>query len=245
MKLSTWFSRLDPARSVNQLFDYIPDLIYFVKDRESRIVTGNLEFARHCGVRTTEELHGRTDDELFPAYMARKFLADDRIVLSTGAPLLNLVELFPTRERLPEWFITQKLPLFDRRGRVCGICGTVQSYEDLLNSSQDPVLDLVKRIRANYANPVSIPALARSIGLSQRQLERRFHATFRMSPRQFVVRLRVLIASDRLRHTDRPITEIAQECGFYDHSSFIRHFRTVFETSPLNYRKRFQASTAP
>ena len=245
MNLRTWFSRLDPARSVNQLFDHIPDLIYFVKDRESRIVTANLEFAHHCGVRTAEELHGRTDQELFPAYMARKFLADDRIVLSTGAPLLNLVELFPTRERLPEWFITQKLPLFDRRGRVCGICGTVQSYEDLLNISQDPVLELVKRIRSNYASPISIPDLARSIGFSQRQLERRFQAAFRMSPRQFVVRLRVLIASDRLRHTDRAITDIAQECGFYDHSSFIRHFRAVFETSPLAYRKRFQASAVP
>lgn len=242
MDLRAWFSRLDPVRSVNQLFDHVPDLIYFVKDRKSRIVTGNLEFAYHCGVRSTDELQGRTDDELFPAYMARKFLADDRIVLATGKPLLNLIELFPTRERLPEWFITQKLPLFDRRGQVCGICGTVQSYEDLLDISQDPVLDLVKRIRANYANPISIPALARSIGLSQRQLERRFRATFRTSPRQFVVRLRVLIASDRLRYTDSPITQIAHECGFYDHSSFIRHFRAVFECNPLSYRKRFHAN---
>lgn len=244
MNLTPWFDRLDPTRSINQLFDHIPDLMYFVKDRESRIVTGNREFAHHCGVRTTEELHGRCDEELFPAYMARKFKSDDRTVLTTGEPLLNLVELFPSRERLPEWFITQKLPLFARSGEVCGVCGTVQSYEDLLHSSQDPVLELVQRIRSNYANPISIPDLAQSIGLSQRQLERRFQATFRTSPRQFIVRLRVLIASDRLRHSDSPITEIAYECGFYDHSSFIRHFRTVFETSPLNYRKQFQGTPA-
>ena len=242
MDLSTWFSHLDPTRSVNQLFDHMPDLMYFVKDRDSRIVTGNREFAQHCGVRTTDDLQGRTDQELFPAYMARKFLADDRTVLASGEPLLNLVELFPTRERLPEWFITQKLPLFDRRGQVFGICGTVQSYEHLLHRTQDPVLELVRHIRLNYSNAISIPTLARGIGLSQRQLERRFQATFRMSPRQFIVRLRVLIASDRLRHGDTPITEIAHECGFYDHSSFIRHFRNVFETTPLAYRKAFQGS---
>ncbi len=240
MPLATWLDQLDPLRSINQLFDHIPDLMYFVKDRASRIVTGNIEFAQHCGMRTPEELAGRTDEELFPAYMARKFAADDRTVLETGEPLLNLIELFPSRERLPEWFITQKLPLFDRTGAVCGLCGTVQSYENLLNISQDPVLDLVQSIRANYAQPLAVPELARSIGLSQRQLERRFQATFRMSPRQFIVRLRVLIASDRLRHSDTPITEIAHECGFYDHSSFIRHFRSVFETSPLHYRKLFQ-----
>src|SRR5690606_28427692 len=151
MDLRTWFSRIDPTRSVNQLFDHVPDLMYFVKDTDSRIVTGNREFAQHCGVRTADELQGRRDEELFPAYMARKFIADDRIVIASGEPLLNLVELFPTRERLPEWFITQKLPLFDQRGKVCGICGTVQSYEHLLNISQDPVLDLVETIRANYA----------------------------------------------------------------------------------------------
>ena len=194
-------------------------------------------------MRTTAELQGRTDDELFPSYMARKFLADDHTVISTGEPLLNLVELFPTRERLPEWFITQKLPLFDRTGAIYGICGTVQSYERLLDISQDPVLELVQHIRSHYAQPLSVPQLARSIDLSQRQLERRFQATFRMSPRQFIVRLRVLIASDRLRHSDAPITEIALACGFYDHSSFIRHFRKVFETGPLAYRKQFQGNT--
>jgi len=239
MSLPAWLHRIDPARSINQLFDHIPDLMFFVKDRASRIVTGNREFAQHCGVRTPEELQGRRDEELFPAYMARKFIADDRVVLATGEPLLNLVELFPTRERMPEWFITQKLPMFDAAGEVCGICGTVQSYEDLLNISQDPVVELVQTIRDHYAQPISVPELARSIGLSQRQLERRFQATFRTSPRQFIVRLRVLIASDKLWDSDTPTTEIAHSCGFYDHSSFIRHFRAIFETTPLAYRKQF------
>lgn len=240
--LGDWFAQVDPTRSINHLFDHIPDLMYFVKDRASRMVTGNQEFAHHCGLRTTTELAGKNDEELFPAYMARKFSADDRVVLRTREPLLNLVELFPTRERLPEWFITQKLPVFDLAGDVCGICGTVQSYEHLLNRSQDPVVELVKLIRENYAQPISIPNLARTIGLSPRQLERRFQAAFRTSPRQFIVRLRVLIASDRLRHGDTPITEIAYECGFYDHSSFIRHFRNVFETTPFAYRKQFRGS---
>lgn len=240
MPMATWFSPVDPTRSINQLFDHIPELMYFVKDRDSRIVAGNQEFAQHCGLRTAAELPGRTDEELFPAYMARKFVADDRVVLTTGKPLLNLVELFPTRERLPEWFITQKLPVFARSGEVHGVCGIVQSYENLLTRSQDPVLELVEYIRSNYASPISIPELARKIGLSQRQLERRFDATFRTSPRQFIVRLRVLIASDKLRASDAPITDIAHACGFYDHSSFIRHFRNVFEATPLAYRKRYR-----
>lgn len=242
MDLQAWFSALDPTRSVNQLFDHLPGLMYFVKDRDSRIVMANREFAQRCGLASPEELLGRSDEELFPAYMARKFRSDDRVALERGAPLLNLVELFPTREGLPEWFITQKLPMFDQNGQVAGICGFVQSYERLLDRSNDPVFRFVEHIRAHYAQPISIPEGARRVGLSQRQLERRFKATFRTSPRQYIVRLRVLIASDRLVHSDAPITEIAHECGFYDHSSFIRHFRAVYEIAPLDYRKRFAAS---
>jgi len=158
-------------------------------------------------------------------------------VLRDAQPLLDLIELFPTREGLPEWFITQKLPLFDRRGRVYGLCGIVQSYERLLDHSNHPVFQIVAYIRSRYAERLSIPAIAQRFGISQRQLERRFAETFRASPRQYIVRLRVLIASERLRQSDAPITNIALDCGFYDHSSFIRHFKRVLGSTPLAYRK--------
>ena len=245
MNLQEWFSQIDATRSVNQLFDCLPGMMYFVKDRDSKIVMGNREFAQRCGLATAEELPGRSDEELFPAYMARKFRADDTVVLERGTPLLNLVELFPTREGLPEWFATQKLPLRHRDGSVVGLCGIVQNYERIIDRKDDPIFKFVEYIRERYAEPIAIPEAARAIGLSQRQLERRFKETFRTSPRQYVVRLRVLIASDRLLHSNAAITDIALECGFYDHSSFIRHFRSVFETTPLLYRKRFNASGQP
>lgn len=238
MDIHSWFSQLDATRSINQLFDHLPGLMYFVKDRDSRIVMGNREFAQRCGLATAEELLGRSDDELFPAYMARKFRLDDEAVLKGGVPLLNLVELFPTREGLPEWFITQKIPMRDRDGAIAGVCGIVQNYERIRDRSEDPIFQFVEHIRANYAEPIAIPEIARRVGLSQRQLERRFKETFRTSPRQYIVRLRVLIASDRLLNSDAPVTDIALESGFYDHSSFIRHFRAFFETTPLAYRKR-------
>lgn len=233
----TWLSKIDPTVSLNQLFEHLPGIMYFVKDRESRILMGNREFAQRCGLSVADDLRGQSDRDIFPAYMARKFRADDLEVLRSGEPLLNLVELFPSRERLPEWFITQKFPMKDLKGKTVGICGIVQSYEKILDHSNDVIFTLVEYIRSHYSEPISIPELARRIGLSQRQLERRFQETFRTTPRQYIVRLRVLIASDRLLNSDAPITEIAVESGFYDHSSFIRHFRAIFETTPLAYRK--------
>ncbi|MDQ8181399.1 AraC family transcriptional regulator [Pelagicoccus sp. SDUM812005] len=238
LEVKSWFSNIDPTVSLNQLFEHLPGVMYFVKDRESRILMGNREFAQRCGLASAEDLRGQSDVDIFPAYMARKFRADDLEVLRSGKPLLNLVELFPSRERLPEWFITQKFPMRDLSGKTVGVCGIVQSYERMLDHSNDVIFTLVEYIRSHYSEPISIPALAKRIGLSQRQLERRFQETFRTTPRQYIVRLRVLIASDRLLNSDTPITDIAIDSGFYDHSSFIRHFRSIFETTPLAYRKR-------
>ncbi len=243
-ELDEWLSKIDPRHSTAMLFEHIPDVLYFVKNRQAHIMTGNHAFAERCGLSSTEQLFGLNDEALFPPYMAEKFRRDDEKVLSDAKPLLDLIELFPTPEGLPEWFITQKLPLFDHHGSVCGLCGMVQSYERMRDHPQLPVFQVVQYIRSNYAERLSIPEIAERFGFSQRQLERRFADTFRASPSQYLVRLRVLIASERLRNSNDAIADIAVDCGFYDHSSFIRHFKRTLGVTPLAYRKRNYATPA-
>lgn len=236
--LNDWLLEIDETRFATQLFEHIPNVMFFVKDRQFRIMTGNQAFAERCGCRSSAELFGKRDEQLFPPYMAEKFRRDDQEVLASGKPLLGLVELFPTREGLPEWFLTQKIPIYSRANEIHGIGGIVQNYERMLGPAKLPIFSVVEYIRENYQRRLSVPQLAQRVGLSQSQLERRFRETFRVSPRKFIVRLRVLVASERLRSTDTSITNIALDCGFYDHSSFIRHFKAVMGTTPLVYRKR-------
>jgi AraC-like DNA-binding protein len=169
--------------------------------------------------------------------MTDKFAADDHIVFRTRKPLLNLVELFPGRDRLPEWFITNKYPMFDHRGEVAAICGLIQPYERVFDADNDPVTKVVDLIKTRIAHTIKIPALATEAGLSQRHLERQFKHRFGISPREYILRLRALIAADLLKTTTKSITEIALEAGFYDHSSFTRQFKNHFGTLPLKYRK--------
>lgn len=237
---ASWFARIDPKHSPAQLFEYMPNVMYFVKNCKGLIMKSNQAFAEHCGCAAPAEVVGKHDDQIFPPYMAEKYRRDDEALLQSGTPLLDLIELFPTREGLPEWFITQKLPLFDHEGKIHGLCGIVQSYERMFDHSQNPIFQVVKYIRAHYSERLSIPEIAHSFGLSQRQLERRFAATFRTSPSHYLIRLRVLIASDRLRHGDESIADIAIDCGFYDHSNFIRHFKKTMGVTPLTYRKRYR-----
>jgi len=220
-----------------RLFEHIPNIMFFAKDRKRRLFMGNQRFLEHCGFTSIEELVGKTDIEMFPQYMEDKFARDDQAILSSGKPLLNLVELFPSRDRLPEWYITNKYPIFDQSGSVAAICGLIQSYERSFDDDNDPVTKVVSLIKGSFDQTINIPALSQQAGLSQRQLERLFKKRFSITPREYIIRLRVLIAADKLKLTNQSVTEIALECGFYDHSSFTRQFRRHMGTLPLKFRK--------
>ena len=221
----------------HRLFEHIPNVMFFAKDRERRLFLGNQRFLEHCGLNSIDDVMGKLDVDIFPKYMTDKFEADDRTVFRTRKPLLNLVELFPARDRLPEWFSTNKYPIFDHDGKVAAICGLIQPYERAFDAADDPVTKVVELIKTNIGQTINIPALATQADLSQRHLERLFKQRFGISPREYIIRLRVLIAADLLKSTVKSITEIALESGFYDHSSFTRQFKNHFGTLPLKYRK--------
>ena len=72
---------------------------------------------------------------------------------------------------------------------------------------------------------------------SVRQFERKFHKAYQVSPRGYLVRMRVAAASDLLRHSTLRPSEIAYETGFYDASDFSRQFRRAMKVSPTEFRR--------
>lgn len=220
-----------------RLFEHIPKVLFFAKDAEGRLLMGNQRFVEHCGFSSLQEIVGKSDYDIFPKYMADKFATDDQAVLRSGKPLLHLVELFPSRDRLPEWYSTNKYPIFDNNGAASAVCGIVQNLEHSFEDNQDPVSKVVGLIKDRFNQTLSIPDLSREAGISNRQMERLFKKRFSITPREYIIRLRVLIAADQLRFTIKGITEIALDCGFYDHSSFTRQFKRHMGVRPLQFRK--------
>lgn len=223
------------------LFEHLPNLLYFAKDTQLRLMAGNRAFVERCGFRDEAEMIGHWDREIFPPELAEKYRQDDRRVIESGEPMTGIVELFPNRVGEPEWFITDKIPLLDRRGKVSGLCGTVRSYEGARAELQ-PYLDLVPvtdYLKEHYAEKLAVAELSRLAGMSVRHLERRFRETFKTTIRSYVMRLRVLEACELLAASGIPVTEIALRVGFYDHSAFSRKFSEVMGVTPRGYRKKF------
>ncbi|MGB0144263.1 MAG: hypothetical protein ACPGAP_05775 [Akkermansiaceae bacterium] len=68
-EITRWTESLRPG-TVRELFEYLPDLMYFAKDAQLRLMGGNSAFVHHCGLSSEEDLLGKTDHDLFPPQMA-------------------------------------------------------------------------------------------------------------------------------------------------------------------------------
>ena len=85
---------------------------------------------------------------------------------------------------------------------------------------------------------VAVAAVATRLGLSSRQLERRFQADIGLTPREFRLRLRLARAAWLLEHTDLAITQVALDCGCGDASHFARMFLACLGHRPTEWRQQ-------
>jgi AraC-like DNA-binding protein len=75
--------------------------------------------------------------------------------------------------------------------------------------------------------------------MSVRAFERKFHASFHLTPQKYLRKLRLRMASRSLVYTSETLAEIASGCGFSDQSHFTREFRRQFGRTPRDYREHY------
>ena len=226
----------------HRLFDHLPGVSFFAKDAEGRIMRANRTFRERLEIEREEDIIGRTDCELFPDGLARNFRRDDLEVMRTGKPKLDLVELFLNQQGLVDWFVTNKLPVFDRKANAIGVMGTVQPYEiqHRLSYPYPEIEKAVAYIREHHRKPIRMAELARHVGLSVRHFDRRFKQALSISPKSFQIKTRIQSACGALRETAVSVGELALQLGFSDQSSFTLLFRREMGMTPLKYRKSYR-----
>ncbi|OGV58623.1 MAG: hypothetical protein A2283_12900 [Lentisphaerae bacterium RIFOXYA12_FULL_48_11] len=231
---------MDPANLFHRLFDVIPGVFFFAKNRKGEVMFASQGILDLYHISDEAAIIGMTDFDLNPPDMARSYVQDDERIYASGKPLLNRVELWFDRFGMPDWSVVNKMLIRSRTGKILGIMGFSQTYEDrakLLQPFQG-ISKAVSHIRQHYQDNISIRELARLSGLSPRQLERKFRSTFGVSPQQFLIKTRLLASCRTLRETVKSLAEIAFDCGFGDQSSFTRHFRRYIGMTPGQFRRK-------
>ena len=108
-----------------------------------------------------------------------------------------------------------------------------------------PILrQAIALIEANIADPLTVPEIADSLGLSQRQLERLFHRGLGCSVVQFGTLVRLQHARVLLIATKLSVREIATATGYNALSHFASAFRKCFDRRPSDYRQGWAPTEA-
>lgn len=224
------------AVEVEALFDSIPDVLFFIKDREGRYTHVNATMLRRLGLRSRREIIGRRASEVYPAGLGTNYGLQDRQVLD-GAVIDNLLEQHLFSDQEPGWCLTCKRPV-RVEGQVTGLIGISRDLagREGLEADYRSLRQALVHMNRHYADNTRIQDLLDITGFSESKLERTFQKVFQLSPLQLLTRVRIQAAMHRLQGPGS-IAAIAQACGFSDQSAFTRRFVAMVGMTPGEYRR--------
>jgi len=136
--------------------------------------------------------------------------------------------------------IARRMVLFMRRG-----AGQRQFSSQLAAQAADrqPIRDLIAWISEHLNDDLSVPALARRVGMSDRNFSRVFTQQIGATPARFVARLRTEAAKAKLAVTGEKMETVAQSAGFGDGETLRRHLRAEGEEIASQPRARVSVAS--
>lgn len=225
---------------LEQLFDQVPDLTFFVKDAEGRYLAVNDSLTARHGLKSKSQAIGKLPSDICPGDLGRIPVAQDATVIRTGRPLLNHLELHWYQPYRAGWCLTTKLPIVQPDGTVTGVIGISRDVRAPIEPDEIPeaFAAAIQEMEDNLSEPITPADLARKSGLTPQRLARLTKRLFGLTPSHFIAKAKLTVAAGLLRETNQSVSEIALACGFYDHSAFTRAFRAAAGVTPTEFRGR-------
>jgi len=110
-----------------------------------------------------------------------------------------------------------------------------------LQTADDKFGALHEWINRHLADDISLPALARQAGMSERSFSRHYAEETGMTPARAVEQLRVEAARRLLLESRLPVKRISQRCGFGSEETMRRSFLRLMYVTPQDFRARFSS----
>lgn len=104
------------------LIDNMPDPIY-VKDTEGKKMIANKEDQLYMGVKSEDDIIGKTDLKLYPGNVGLAGHQYDMDVMGNGIPVYNKEVQFVDTSSKHHWLMISKIPLRDNTGGIIGLLG--------------------------------------------------------------------------------------------------------------------------
>jgi len=206
---------------------------------------------------TSVETIRRNEDTVLHAFVKRTVLAEvanelfDRdvksleIVTDCGVEDLGLALLLQSLERalfeppgyadLKVEYLARALAAHVLHKNTNLIAGTESAANVPLTNRQ--VRLVINYIQDHLSSKIVLNDLATLLNLGQTSLTKRFKASFRQTPHQYLMEVRVSRARELLERSNLPVVEVAVLCGFADQTHLGTVFKGIVGMTPSQYRR--------
>ena len=237
--IAEFFEQLDSPFTAEELFDHIPDTVFFIKNSAGQYLVVNQTLVDRCRLKGKRDLLGKTAGEVLRPPLGNGFSLQDQHLLASGEPLLSQLELHMYASGDVGWCLTTKLPLHDRLGAVTGIVGVSKDlqFPDIRTGEYNRLAEAIRHAETNLTSPPSVLDLAEIADMSRYQFDRRIRLVFGLTAGQWLIKIRIDVAQRLLSETEKTISSISLEAGYSDQSAFTRQFRRSTGLSPGEFRE--------
>ena len=151
---------VDDCDLLKMLMENLPDQIYF-KDAQSRFLKCSRAMLERNGIKSAEEMIGKTDFDVFSEEHARPAFEDEQEIIRTGQPLLNKVEKEVLKNNVERWVLTSKIPLHNEAGEIIGTFGISKDITPIKEA--EAKLDQVHKQLLNASHQAGMAEVATSV----------------------------------------------------------------------------------
>lgn len=229
------------AATFKAMMDTLTDVAFYMKDANGRIMALNRRNCDICNIHDELDAIGLRSDEIFPLPLAQSYISNDSIVRKTKKPLTNLQDRY-TADYSTDCNVAGIFPLFDRKGTLIGTTCIYRKIPSIDGSPDwhDILKPATEYINAHYAENITIDYLATLIKTSPSNFRLRFVRTFGISPGRYITSIRINAARKLLEASNKLVSEIAVETGFWDQSHLTKLFKRERGITPSEYRRRYR-----
>lgn len=115
-----------------------------------------------------------------------------------------------------------------------------ENYDMRVISSNYAVARAEHYMEQHYSEEIAIKHLAALGNMSVSSFNRIFKKETNLTPKEYLIEIRLEKSKKLLRRKEIPITEIAMQCGFASSSHFSSSFSKLFHITPSEYRNSYR-----
>ncbi|WP_415379675.1 sensor histidine kinase [Halosimplex sp. TS25] len=158
----------DEGAMLRSLVEHVPMSVYFKDDRSRHVLVSEgvvepfIESPEGKILQTPEDVHGKTDFDLYEASHAEAAVDDDRQVVESGEPIRGRIERASPPNGRDLFFQTTKAPWYDESGRLRGTVGvtvdvTEQKHREReLDRQNDRLEEFASILSHDLRNPLNV-----------------------------------------------------------------------------------------